>query len=230
MDVLWFLVWVFVYNGGERSLESRMIRLIKRHAEQYQDEPIDDRILAVMSKLDRQDFGGTEEDKPCSIGYGQTISQPFMVAMMTDMVINEARNFQFACEIGAGSGYQVAILSEFFDHVLGIERVGPLAKSARQRLSHLGYTKVEIRHASGWSLEESHLDVLMATCGVLGEIPDSWIKSLQQGGLLLLPYAKEDVNKMALTLWQKSGGNLKKITRHKLPLYCRFVPFIRDLG
>ena len=209
---------------------SEMIETIKKHAKYYQDDPIDERILDVMSRLDRGDFGGTDEDRPCSIGHGQTISQPFMVAMMTDMVIKEAKGSGLACEMGAGSGYQVAILSEFFERVIGIERVGPLAQAAKERLKRLGYERVQVAHASGWDLQERGLDVLMATCGVLGDIPDNWVDALQDGGVLLLPYAKEDVNKMAMTLWQKSGGELRKIVRHKVPLYCRFVPFIRDEG
>ena len=207
-----------------------MLEAIKRHAKYYQDEPIDERILDVMSRLDRGDFGGTDEDRPCSIGHGQTISQPFMVAMMTDMVIKETKGRERACEMGAGSGYQAVILSEFFERVIGIERVGPLARAAKERLKRLGYDRVQIEHTSGWNLQERGLDVLMATCGFLGDVPNNWVDALQDGGVLLLPYAKEDVSKMTMTLWQKSGGVLRKIVRHKVPLYCRFVPFIRDEG
>ena len=82
----------------------QMIKTIIEQAKNVQDEPIDQRVLDAMASLDRAYFGGTTDDKPNPIGYGQTISQPLMVAMMTDIVLRESKQHHRICEIGAGIG------------------------------------------------------------------------------------------------------------------------------
>ena len=204
-----------------------MIDTIVQHAAKYQKKPLSDALLDIMRRVDRTDFGGTEEDSARPIGHGQTISQPFMVAIMTDIVLKHASQRESVVEIGAGSGYQAAILSNFFSHVTGIERLKPLAEAAQVRLDRLGYHQINIQHDSGDLAVIGPCDVVMVTCGITGDIPKNWSNGLRDQGILLAPYAEQADGDMQLMLWRKAKTGLLPINALDQPLYCQFVPFVR---
>ena len=206
----------------------QMIKTIIEQAKNVQDEPIDQRVLDAMASLDRAYFGGTTDDKPNPIGYGQTISQPLMVAMMTDIVLRESKQHHRICEIGAGSGYQVAILSQLFKQVIGIERIGALAQQAKDRLGSMHCDNVQIIHATGAHLRQSHLDAIILTCGLTGEMPEEWAHCLNDSGVVLAPYQAHDQESMQLMLWQKTPTGMLKKSPFDRPFFCRFVPFIAE--
>ena len=172
--------------------------------------------------MDRTDFGGTEEDSARPIGHGQISNRSWFNHDGHCHVCSAG----VGGEIGAGSGYQAAILSNFFSHVTGIERLKPLAEAAQVRLDRLGYHQINIQHDSGDLAVIGPCDVVMVTCGITGDIPKNWSNGLRDQGILLAPYAEQADGDMQLMLWRKAKTGLLPIKRFH-PLYCQFVPFVR---
>lgn len=161
------------------------------------------------------------QNTPLPIGFQQTISQPFIVALMTDML--DLRADDTVLEIGTGSGYQAAILSELVGRVFSIERVEPLARSAAERLSRLGYGNVAVRAgdgAAGWP-EAAPFDAIIVTAAA-GDVPDALTAQLKPGGRLILPL-EGDNGEQTLTLIVKSQDG--RLHRHAV-LPVRFVPLL----
>ena len=153
---------------------------------------------------------------PLPIGHGQTISQPFIVALMTEML--EVQPTHRVLEIGTGSGYQAAVLAELAAQVYTVEIVPELAASARDRLAVLGYENVRVRAGDGWRgwAEEAPFDGVMVTA--VGEtIPPALIDQLDEDGLLVMPIGPSD-GYQELVVYSKRTGQ----TRATLPV--RFVP------
>ena len=153
---------------------------------------------------------------PLPIGHGQTISQPFIVALMTEML--EVQPTHRVLEIGTGSGYQAAVLAELAAQVYTVEIVPELAASARDRLAVLGYENVQVRAGDGWRgwAEEAPFDGVMVTA--VGEtIPPALIDQLDEDGLLVMPIGPSD-GYQELVVYSKRTGQ----TRATLPV--RFVP------
>ncbi len=125
-------------------------------------------------------------DSPLPIGHRQTISQPFVVALMTELV--GAAPGKRALDVGTGSGYQAAILAEIVDHVDSIDIVCPLAEQARQRLAGLGYTNVTVRCGDAWGgwPEDERYEVIVVAAAPL-EIPPPLLDQLAPGGRLVIP-------------------------------------------
>lgn len=141
-----------------------------------------ERHLFVPKSLQQEAYG----DYPLPIGEGQTISQPYMVALMTQEIQLDSTGK--VLEIGTGSGYQAAILSEIVDSVFTIEIKTKLAASAAMRLQKLGYTNIQTKCADGyfgWS-EHAPFDVIMLTCAV-NHVPPSLLDQLKVGGCMILP-------------------------------------------
>lgn len=183
------------------------------------------RVLNAMKSVERhkfvpgQEVSSAYEDHPLPIGHGQTISQPYIVALMTELC--ELDGTEKVLEIGTGSGYQAAILALLAKDVYTIEIVKPLGLSARQKLEELGYRNVKVRIGDGYAgwPEEAPFDVIILTASP-PIIPQSLIDQLGDGGILVAPegdYAQE------LVKITKSHG---KITRRTVT-YVRFVPMIR---
>ena len=130
-------------------------------------------------------------DSPLPIGYRQTISQPYIVALMTELV--RAAPGKRALDVGTGSGYQAAILAEVVDHVDSIDIVCPLADQARERLAGLGYTNVTIRCGDGWGgwPGGGRYDVIIVAAAPL-EIPPALLDQLAPGGRLVIPLGAGD--------------------------------------
>ena len=152
----------------------------------------DPQVLAVMEKVPRhrfvqpQDIDQAYADHPLPIGYGQTISQPYMVAFMTQLLALKAGDK--VLEIGTGSGYQAAVLAEITDQVYTVEIVPQLAESAARRLQELGYTQVRTKTGDGyygWE-EFAPYDAVIVTAAP-DHIPQPLIKQLKDGGRLVVP-------------------------------------------
>jgi protein-L-isoaspartate(D-aspartate) O-methyltransferase len=166
------------------------------------------------------------EDRPLPIGYGQTISQPFIVAYMTE-VIDPNPQYK-VLEIGTGSGYQAAVLAEIINEVYTIEIIPDLGKAASARLKELGYSNVNVKIADGyfgWS-EHGPYDAIVVTAAA-EFVPPPLLEQLKEGGKMVIPIGSPFLNQN-LMLIEKKG---KKITTKSL-IPVAFVPFTgkRDQG
>ncbi|MCX7919512.1 MAG: protein-L-isoaspartate(D-aspartate) O-methyltransferase [bacterium] len=189
----------------------------------------DTRVLAAMGKVPREKFVPIElqksayEDCPLSIGEGQTISQPYMVAIMTQCL--ELHGTEKILEIGTGSGYQTAILAELAQSVISIERIATLADQARARLAELGYTNITVICADGtlgYPAEQPYAGIIV-TAGA-PKIPQTLIDQLQPGGKLVIPVG----NRFSQTLTVVE----KKVKGYKTRTVCGcvFVPLLGQEG
>jgi len=150
------------------------------------------RVLAAFERVPRERFVSDDlaelayEDHPLPIGADQTISQPSLVARMTQWV--DPRPDDIALEIGTGCGYQAAVLAELVAHVYSVERIAKLGEAARLRLAQLGYTNVSIRTADGWEgwREFSPFDVIVVTAAT-PRVPPALVDQLAAGGRMILP-------------------------------------------
>ena len=160
-------------------------------------------------------------DRPLPIGYGQTISQPFIVAYMTQII--DPKPGQKVLEIGTGSGYQAAILAEIVDHVYTIEIVPELGRSAEKLLNEL-YNNVSVKIGDGyygWE-EAGPFDAIVVTAAA-GTIPPPLIEQLKTGGKMIIPVGSPYMTQQ-LMLVEK--GTRRYTTRSLMPV--RFVPFTRS--
>jgi protein-L-isoaspartate(D-aspartate) O-methyltransferase len=162
-------------------------------------------------------------DGPLSIGEGQTISQPFMVAAMTDAL--ELTGDERALEIGTGSGYQAALLSRLAREVHSIERNAALAEAARERLARLGYANVTVHQGDGTLglPEQAPFAAIVVTAASPG-IPPPLIEQLAEGGRLVIPVG--DAQQQECLLVRKVAGGTSQTLLH----YCRFVPLVGRHG
>ncbi|MEJ2193618.1 MAG: protein-L-isoaspartate(D-aspartate) O-methyltransferase [Ignavibacteriaceae bacterium] len=184
--------------------------------------------LNAMSTVPRHNFvppnlmDRAYDDGPLPIGYGQTISQPYIVAYMT-AAIDPKPEFK-VLEIGTGSGYQAAVLSEIVSETLTIEIITELYNSASKRLKELGYEKVKCKNADGyygWE-EFAPFDAIVVTAAA-EYIPPPLIEQLKDGGKMIIPVGSPFLNQ-SLVLVEKNGDEIT--TTNLLPV--RFVPFTRS--
>ena len=180
------------------------------------------RVLAALRKVPRHEFvpeavrGEAYGDTPLPIGYGQTISQPYIVAYMSEAL--ELEPSHRVLEIGTGSGYQAAILGELAKEVFSIEIVVPLASAARQTLARLGYKNVHVRAGNGylgWP-EEAPFDRVMVTAAP-DEVPQALVDQLKVGGLMAIPVG---IGVQELRILRRTTDGVE--TLRTLPV--RFVP------
>ena len=187
------------------------------------------RLIAAMKKIPRHLF--VEEalqsqaytDHPLPIGEKQTISQPYMVALMTEALLLAGK--EKVLEIGTGSGYQTAILAELSEKVFSVERIRPLAIRARKLLYELGYFNVEIKifdGTFGWT-EESPFDAILVTAGS-PDIPQPLIDQLAMGGRLVIPVGDPFVQDLFRVTKTKEGVRKEDLGG------CRFVKLIGKYG
>jgi protein-L-isoaspartate(D-aspartate) O-methyltransferase len=161
-------------------------------------------------------------DSPLQIGYGQTISQPYIVAFMTE-VIKPKKDFK-VLEIGTGSGYQAAILAEIVDSVYTIEIIKELWYSSRKRLQDLKYDNVFVKNADGyfgWE-EKGPFDAIVITAAA-EFVPPPLLDQLKDGGLMIIPVGTPFTTQQLLLIEKKDG----KIKTKNL-MFVRFVPFTRS--
>ena len=186
-----------------------------------------ERLLAAMAKVPREEFVPLDarvaayEDGPLPIGYGQTISQPYIVAFMTEQL--RPKPTDRVLEIGSGSGYQAAILAELMAEVYTVEIVEPLAKTAEATLQRLGYKNVHIRVGDGYEgwPEEAPFDAIIVTCAP-DKVPQPLVDQLKDGGRIVIPVGERFAQQ--LYLLEKKNGQLKE----SATLPVRFVPMLRN--
>ena len=186
---------------------------------------IDKRVMNAMEKVPRHEFvpaylrRSAYLNKPLPIGNGQTISQPFIVALMTDLL--ETKKDDVVLEIGTGSGYQAAVLAELVQKVYTIEIIKGLGESARERLERLRYKNIEVRIADGYFGWEEHapFDSIIVTAAA-GHVPPPLIRQLKPGGRIVIPVGGVYQVQMLMVVTKDAAGKLK--TQQVLPV--RFVP------
>jgi protein-L-isoaspartate(D-aspartate) O-methyltransferase len=189
----------------------------------------DPRVIAAMKKIPRHVFveealqSQAYSDHPLPIGEKQTISQPYMVALMTEAL--QLTGKEKVLEIGAGSGYQTAILAELAEKVYSIERIRSLAIKARQLLYELGYFNVEIKvfdGTYGWS-EESPFEAIMVTAGA-PDVPKPLLDQLTMGGRLVIPVGDAFVQDLIRITRTAEGVKKEDLGG------CRFVKLVGKYG
>jgi protein-L-isoaspartate(D-aspartate) O-methyltransferase len=176
---------------------------------------LDARVRAALRRVPRHAFVPEElqeqayVDHPLPIGHGQTISQPTIVALMSELIAPHAD--AVVLEVGTGSGYQTAILAELCAHVYSLEIVAALAQSARERLQRLGYDNVEVRAGDGrlgWP-EHAPYDAIMVTAAP-EEIPPALVEQLKPGGTLVIPVGERYLDQQLLCIRKNADGSIER--------------------
>ena len=211
-------------NGQHDLMRQRMIAEIVADAvfltAQLGKSSFAPRVIDAMGRIPRHEFVPLELrayaylNSPLPVGYGKTVSQPFIVALMTDLL--DPRPGDVILEVGAGVGYQAAILSELVNQVYSIELIEELALDTRHRLQHLGYRNIEIGVGNGyygWA-EHAPFDKIVVTAAP-DLIPPPLLAQLKPGGKMVIPTGIPD--KQQLVLVEKSGDG-KLTTREVLPV------------
>lgn len=189
-------------------------------------EHLDGRVLAAIAKVARHEFVPNSEinlayeNHPLPIGHNQTISQPYIVALMTDLItVDETSK---VLEIGTGSGYQAAVLAEIVKRVYTIEIINELGEEAEQRLRRLNYNNVEVRIGDGyygWP-EQAQFDAILITA-TLDHVPPQLITQLKPSGRLIMPLGKQYSYQELVLITKADDETIQR--RDILPV--RFVPF-----
>ncbi|PWB50419.1 MAG: protein-L-isoaspartate O-methyltransferase [Nitrosomonadales bacterium] len=192
---------------------------------------LDPRVLEAMQQVPRHAFvprvleDCAYDNGPLSIGHGQTISQPYIVALMSDLLATQAHHV--VLEVGCGSGYQSAVLSRLVKQVYSLEIVPELAQAAQERLSRLGYGNVTVRHGDGYQgwPEHAPFDGIIVTAAA-PEIPSPLVEQLKPGGRMVIPVGLPYMHQELLLVEKNSSGVIT--TRNMLPV--AFVPLTGDHG
>jgi protein-L-isoaspartate(D-aspartate) O-methyltransferase len=187
------------------------------------------RVLGAMAAVPRHKFVAEKfrneayADKPLPIGDGQTISQPYMVAAMTEAL--ELTGTERVLEIGAGSGYQAAVLSLLVRQVITVERHTSLALAAQERLTNLGYANVHVHNGDGSAgfLDAAPYDAIVVTAGA-PEIPEAFAGQLREGGRVIIPVGDRDNQELVLARMEK--GELTS----RVLFHCKFVLLMGRFG
>lgn len=190
-----------------------------------------DAVMDAMAAVPRHEFVPEEmqlfayANGPLSIGHGQTISQPYIVALMTELLAVDKR--ATVLEIGTGSGYQTAVLSRLVQKVYSVEIVEPLGNAARQRLQSMGYHNIETRVSDGYEgwPEHAPYDGIIVTAAA-SHIPEPLIEQLKPGGRLVIPVGQPFGGQELIVVEKGEGGK----THQRLVLPVAFVPLIRKTG
>ena len=219
-------------NAGKlaRGIGMTSERTRRRLVDKLRDQGItDERVLGAMTETPRHVFvdealsSRAYENSALPIGRGQTISQPLVVAMMTEAAMAAPRR-EKALEIGTGSGYQAVVLARLFDKVFTTERIGELARLARQRLHGLKIHNVYARHADGlqgWP-GQAPFDAILVTAG--GRIPQALFDQLGEGGVLVAP-ASESGGAQELVRFTRHGDDFERESLGAVS----FVPLLEGL-
>ena len=227
-----FIYWIFlpVLSADEyAAARQQLVKIIGadvRATSSYLDtDELDPRVLKAIGSVPRHEFvpenqrSNAYENRPLSIGRGQTISQPYIVAIMTDLL--KVTPTSKVLELGTGSGYQAAILSELVDKVYSIEIIKFLGEQARGRLKRLSYGNVRVKIGDGYYGWEEHgpYDAIIVTAAG-SHIPPPLIKQLKTGGRMIIPIGSRFMTQQLLLVNKEEDGKI--LTRQILPV--RFVP------
>jgi protein-L-isoaspartate(D-aspartate) O-methyltransferase len=200
-------------------LRRHMVEIIGIHTDVIEDElgksELDGRVTTAMLRVPRHLFVPEPlaplayEDRPLPIGFEKTISQPFMCALMTDLLAPEPNDV--VLEIGTGLGFQTAILAELVAHVWSVEIVEELAEAAQQRLNDLSYRNVDIRigdGSRGWSEHAPYDKILVAAAHE--KLPEDLLEQLKPGGRLIMPLGSTEGQQLTLAIKDAAGGVQKR--------------------
>ena len=223
--------WALPFHDPFRCpniMEGKQLQDAKgRLLERLRHDVGDQRVIGAMERVPREKFVPDPtskvayEDVPLPIGDGQTISQPYIVAMMVSEL--ELRRTDRVLEIGTGSGYQAAVLAELAAQVRSVERITALADRARERLATLGYDNVVVHEAAvelGWP-SESPYDAIVVAAGA-PKIPRELVSQLVVGGRLVIPVGSKRVQDL-MKITRTTGGFAVRTL-----VSCRFVPLIGE--
>jgi len=209
----------------EQLQEERRFRMVDTQIEARGVRNI--RVLEAMREVPRHKFvqprqlRAAYDDRPLPIGHGQTISQPYIVAFMTELL--EPKPEHKVLEVGTGSGYQAAVLAELVSKVYTIEIIKELGESAKERLEKLGYENVEVKIADGYHGWEEHapFDSIIVTCAA-SHVPPPLIKQLKPGGKMCIPVGTVFGPQYLFVIVKQEDGSIKS----KSVLPVRFVPLV----
>ena len=225
--LLFFLLFSISCTQNDPNFDHLRKLMIKN---QLQSRGIrDDAVLKVMRSVERHNFvpenyrDRAYSDGPLPIGHGQTISQPYIVAVMTEQL--QVSSQHKILEIGTGSGYQAAILGELAKHVFTIEIIPELAEGAKNILNHLSYKNITVRAGDGYKgwPEESPFERIMVTAAPV-EIPQTLVDQLAPGGRMILPVGAQF---LVQYLWVIEKDDQGTVTKEKI-LPVRFVPMVKE--
>ena len=214
---------------SERQAMVEELREESRQSEQYGAPPLSEPVLEVLARVPRHEFVPEDlrryayENRPLPIGAQQTISQPYIVALMTDLA--EVTKDDVVLEIGTGSGYQAAVLSELAGQVFTIEIIEMLGRRAADDLARLGYDNVTARIGDGYAgwPDEAPFDAILVTAAPEA-IPEPLIEQLAVGGRMVIPVGAEDEVQILQVLSKEEDG---LVIVHNVTA-VRFVPLTRD--
>jgi protein-L-isoaspartate(D-aspartate) O-methyltransferase len=190
----------------------------------------DPRVLDAMRAVPRHEFVPAEqvdrayENRPLPIGFGQTISQPYIVALMTELL--EVQSHERVLEIGTGSAYQAAVLAELTDQVYSVEIIPGLAERAKKTLERLGYSRVRVREGDGYHgwPEHAQFDGIIVTAAP-DHVPPPLIRQLKEGGRLVIPVGPPGSYQ---TLWRFTKQQGEVVSENITGVV--FVPLVRKPG
>ena len=225
--VLFFLLFSISCTQNDPNFDRLRKLMIKN---QLQSRGIrDDAVLEVMRAVERHNFvpenyrDRAYSDGPLPIGHGQTISQPYIVAFMTEQL--QVSSQHKVLEIGTGSGYQAAILGELAKHVFTIEIIPELAEGAKNILNHLSYKNITVRAGDGYKgwPEEAPFERIMVTAAP-AEVPQTLVDQLAPGGRMILPVGAQF---LVQYLWVIEKDDQGTVAKEKI-LPVRFVPMVKE--
>ncbi|MFP3938728.1 MAG: protein-L-isoaspartate(D-aspartate) O-methyltransferase [Thermoanaerobaculia bacterium] len=214
---------------------ARMVEAIRSDvaetAREVGKKRLDPEVLDALRAVPRHEFvperlrDAAYRNRPLPIGHGQTISQPYMVAIMTDLLEVDGDDRVF--ELGTGSGYQAAVLAELVEHVYTVEIVPELAREADARLERLGYDDVTARQADGYFGWEEHapFDAIVVTAAA-SHVPPPLIEQLAPGGRMVIPVGSPFATQQLMLVEKTADGEIH--SRQLLPV--AFVPLTREEG
>lgn len=222
-----------VAQNGRTAERGRMLAEIAAMARETGAETgrsrFSDAVMAAIGKVPRHRFvpaaeqSSAYDNRPLQIGDGQTISQPYIVALMTDLL--DPKPGDSVLEVGTGSGYQAAVLAELVARVHTIEIIAPLGQRAARLLEDLGYRNVNVRIGDGYRgwPEAAPFDAIIVTAAI-AETPRPLLDQLKPGGRMVIPLGATGSTQQLVVIEKRSDGTLA--TRQALPV--RFVPFTRE--
>ena len=219
-------------ENAYQTMRRNMVREIRLDAQltsiETGKETFNKEVMEIMGTVPRHRFVPQRlrdyayDNRPLPIGHSQTISQPYIVALMTDLLAVDQDDV--VLEIGTGSGYQAAVLSPLVKHVYTMEIIEALGEAATERLAQLGYDNVTTRIADGyygWK-EQAPFDAIVVTAAA-GSIPPPLVQQLKPGGRMVIPVGGAFLTQQLMLVEKDSGGQVR--TKQILPV--RFVPLTR---
>ena len=213
------------FAAERRQMTEDIAALVRETRAEVGKEAFDERVMDVIGKVPRHEFVPARQvryaydNRPLPIGYGQTISQPYIVALMTDLARTEPGDR--VLEVGTGSGYQAAVMAHLANSVYTIEIIEPLGKQATERLRRLGYANVQVRVGDGYHgwPEHAPYDAILVTAAA-GHIPPPLVRQLKPGGRMVIPVGAAFMVQQLMLVEKKADGAIS--TRQIMPV--RFVP------